>query len=187
MREEGTQEALELSKRLMPKSRTYVPIIVRGEEDKGVRFWALSYTLYKKVLNLIADEEYGDISDINEGTDLTVEHLTPVEAGNKFGKTDFTPKRHTSPLSNDSKLVEKWLNEQPKLEDLFELKSYDELKRILQEWLEGGDVNEEDNQTSTPITNKQTTQTTITTTAKTEENKPSSDVMDKFSAIFNED
>ena len=41
LRDEGTKESYELAKKLYPKMRTYAPVIVRGEEDKGVQIWGL--------------------------------------------------------------------------------------------------------------------------------------------------
>ena len=36
LRDEATKESYELAKKLYPKPRYYAPVIVRGEEDKGV-------------------------------------------------------------------------------------------------------------------------------------------------------
>ena len=40
LRDEGSKESYELAKKLYPKMRCYAPVVVRGEEDKGVRLWA---------------------------------------------------------------------------------------------------------------------------------------------------
>ncbi len=36
----------------MPKLRTYIPVIVRGEEDKGVRFYSFGKTVYQEIHRL---------------------------------------------------------------------------------------------------------------------------------------
>ena len=39
LREEYTKENYVLAKKLDAKNRIFVPVLVRGEEDKGVRLW----------------------------------------------------------------------------------------------------------------------------------------------------
>ena len=39
LRDEATKESYELAKKLYPKMRCYAPVLVRGEEEKGVRIW----------------------------------------------------------------------------------------------------------------------------------------------------
>ena len=72
LRDEGTKEAYELCKKLYPKARYYAPVIVRGEEDKGTRVWSFGKTAYKLLLGYFFDPEYGDFTDIQEGTDITL-------------------------------------------------------------------------------------------------------------------
>ena len=36
-----------------PKLRTFVPIIVRGQEGDGVRFWGFGKTVYQEILGYI--------------------------------------------------------------------------------------------------------------------------------------
>ena len=57
-----------------PKLRTFVPVIVRGEEGEGVRFWGFGKTVYQEILGYITDPDYGDITDPTSGRDLTIEY-----------------------------------------------------------------------------------------------------------------
>ena len=61
-------------KRLEPKMRTYAPVIVRGQESEGVKFWGFGKTVYQELLSIIADPDYGDITDPINGRDITVEN-----------------------------------------------------------------------------------------------------------------
>ena len=36
---EGTEDSIKMAKNLMARQRFFSPVIVRGEEDKGVRIW----------------------------------------------------------------------------------------------------------------------------------------------------
>jgi len=44
--------------------RTFAPVIVRGEESQGVKFWGFGKTVYQELLSIIADPDYGDITEI---------------------------------------------------------------------------------------------------------------------------
>ena len=61
-----------LAKKLQPKMRCYAPVIVRGEEDKGVQVWAFGKLVYQRMLGFFLDEEVGDILSPTEGFDLKV-------------------------------------------------------------------------------------------------------------------
>ena len=56
------------------KLRTFVPVIVRGEEGEGVRFWGFGKTVYQEILGYSIDPDYGDITDPSSGRDLTIEY-----------------------------------------------------------------------------------------------------------------
>ena len=71
---EGTEEATKLAKNLMARQRFFSPVIVRGEESKGVRVWGYGKTVYEQLLNLVLNPEYGDITDPETGTDLTINY-----------------------------------------------------------------------------------------------------------------
>ena len=79
LRDEGSKESYELAKKLYPKMRCYAPVIVRGEEDKGVRIWAFGKMIYQNILNFMLDEDYGDITDPHEGRAVSYTHLRAHE------------------------------------------------------------------------------------------------------------
>ena len=144
LRDEGSKESYELAKKLYPKMRCYAPVIVRGEEDKSVRLWAFGKQVYQTLLNYMLDEDYGDITDPLEGRDVRV---TCTKApGKMWATTDVRPRGKDSPLSEDSSKSKQWLDNIPDVNDLFELKTYEELERIVNEWLNGDD---EDNKEET--------------------------------------
>ena len=65
----------EMFKNMAAKNRAYIPIIKRGEEDKGIRWWSVSpRTTYKDILNHVrsALRQNVDITDATEGLDLVV-------------------------------------------------------------------------------------------------------------------
>jgi len=136
LREEGTKESYELAKKLYPKMRCYAPVVVRGEEDKGVQLWAFGKQVYQSVLGIMLDEDYGDITDPESGRDVKVRCFKP--AGKKYSETEVMPRGKASVLSTNVAQAKQWLGNIPDVSNLFEVKSSDELSKIVNDWINGG-------------------------------------------------
>ena len=155
LRDEGSKETYEMAKKLYPKMRCYAPVIVRGEEDKGVRLWAFGKQVYQSLLNYMLDEDYGDITDVESGRDI---RITCTKApGKQYATTEVRPRGKDSPLAENATQAKEWLDSIPDVNDMYELKSYEELERIINVWLQG---DEEDNSTGTFHHSSQSQQTT---------------------------
>jgi len=124
-----------LAKKLDPKTRIYAPVIVRGEESEGVQLWEFGKEIYEAFLQMAADEEVGDFSDIMSGRDIKLVTVGPESTGTAYNKTSIAPSMKTSALSEDSKQIEKWLEEQENPLDLYKPLPFDTIKQALQEWL----------------------------------------------------
>ena len=135
LREEYNKENYLLAKKLDPKNRIFVPVIVRGEEDMGVRLWQFGKQVYEELLSLAMDEEVGDYTDIVNGRDITVDTQGPESTGTPYNKSSVRIRLKTSPLSDNSSLVEEWTSTQPNPETLFKRYTFDEMKSALEKWL----------------------------------------------------
>lgn len=135
LREDGSKESYELAKKLYPKTRYYAPVIVRGEEDKGVQIWGFGKQLYQAFLGVMLDEDYGDITDPSTGRDVKV--TTVKVPGRQFPNTEILPRGSRTPLSDNKNTAKQWLDSVPKMDDAFELKTYAELEKIVNDWLTG--------------------------------------------------
>ena len=175
----GNKDEWIQGKRLEPKMRTFVPVIVRGREDEGVKFWGFGKTVYQELLGVIADPDYGDITDPTTGRDVGIERQTPAEAGNQYGKTTVRVKPNQTPITENATLLESIFENQSDLTELYTEPTYDDLKEALSNFL-----NPSDDTTGTsagvatstaPTTNTGTTTTTATKT----------DVADAFDDLFN--
>ena len=133
LREDGSKESYELAKKLYPKMRTYAPVIVRGEEDKGVQIWGFGKTVYQALLGLMLDEDYGDITDPKTGRDIKVACVK--QPGRKWAMTEVRPRGKQSNLSDSSDQASEWLGAIPNLDDIYQCKSYDELSKIVNDWI----------------------------------------------------
>jgi len=125
-----------LAKKLQPKMRCYAPVIVRGEEDKGVHVWAFGKLVYQRMLGFFLDEEVGDILSPTEGFDLKVS--ITKQPGKQFNDTTVDPARKSTPLHSDSAMAQKWLDNIPNIDDMYRLKSTQEIEAVLNNWLSGG-------------------------------------------------
>ena len=163
-------------KRLEPKMRTFAPVIVRGKESEGVKFWGFGKTVYQELLSVIADPDYGDITEAMAGRDIQIERQTPAEAGNQYGKTTVRVKPNQTPITEDKEVLTSILNNQADLTELYTEPTYDELKDVLANYLNPSDESDETTTTTT------TTQTATPT--KTEEKK-TANVEDAFDELFN--
>ena len=167
----GNKDEWIQGKRIEPKMRTFAPVIVRGEENEGVKFWGFGKTVYQELLGIIADPDYGDISDSMTGRDIVVERQTPAEAGNQYGKTTIRVKPNQTALSEDGDTLKNLLENQPDLTELYTEPSFDELKQHLGSFLNPND--------STSTEEQESSEPEMVTTEK------SSNVEDDFDKLFN--
>ena len=117
-----------------PKMRTYVPVLIRGKESEGVKLWGFGKQVYTELLGVIADPDYGDITDPMGGRDILVE-FTPSEGAGQFPKTTIRVKPNVTAMTEDKNIAEQAANNQPNLTDIFKEPSYDDLKVALENWL----------------------------------------------------
>ena len=92
LKKSGDKEQWKEGRKLEPKMRTYVPVLVRGQEAEGVKFWGMGKQVYQELLAIIADPDYGDITDLKNGRDITVEFKTAEECGKDFPETTIRVK-----------------------------------------------------------------------------------------------
>tara|TARA_R100001015_G_C4620532_1_gene177491 strand:+ start:75 stop:905 length:831 start_codon:yes stop_codon:yes gene_type:complete len=131
----GDKEDWKAAKQMEPKLRTFVPILVRGQEGEGIKFWGFGKTVYQEILGYIADPDYGDITDPKSGRDITIEYQSAEEAGTSYPVTTIRVKPNQTPLAKEADDVTKFLEGQTEITDLYSELSYDELKGVLEGWL----------------------------------------------------
>lgn len=179
----GNSDDWKLSKKLEPKMRVYVPVIVRGEEGEGVKFWGFGKQVYAELLGFISDPDYGDITGLKDGRDIVVE-FTPSEGAGTYPKTAIRVKPNQTPATEDKALADKIVSGQQEIFSIFKKVSYDELKGALENWLspdgESEDVGD------LPWENKTTTNTSTNSGPTTTTEKPKVGKTDDISKAFDE-
>jgi hypothetical protein len=138
LRASGNKEDYQLSRKLEAKMRTFAPVVVRGEEKQGVKFWGFGKTVYQELLSIIADPDYGDITDPVNGRDVVVEFLSAEETGASFPKTNIRVKPNQTAVSDEPEILE-LVKKQQDIRDIYQEQSYDDLTEILNEWLNPDD------------------------------------------------
>lgn len=130
LRGTGTKENWVLSKSYEPKLRTYVPVIVRGKEEEGVKFWGFGKQVYEAILEKMSNPDIGDITDLVEGNDLIVKFTKNPPSGKKFPETKIDVRIKKTPAVDpaNQELTAKVLD-QVDIMTLFTEPTYDELKK----------------------------------------------------------
>ena len=134
----GDTDDWKAGKKMEPKLRTFVPVIVRGKENEGVKFWGFGKTVYQDILGYIADPDYGDITDPMQGRDIVLDVVSAEESNAAYPTTTIRIKPATSKLSEDANLVQSLLDNQKNITELYQELSYAELKTVLENWLNPG-------------------------------------------------
>jgi hypothetical protein len=180
LKSSGSKEDWKMGKKLEPTMRCYAPIIVRGKEHEGIKFWGFGKTVYQELLGFIADPDYGDITDPMNGRDITVEFKAKEQTGKDYPETSIRIKPNTSPITTDKGILEK-LSSQPNINDIFKEPSYDDLMKMLQDWLNPDETKAEsaDTKSESQKTNKESIKTSSTAASSVD------DIGAAFDQLFN--
>jgi len=134
----GDTDDWKAGKKMEPKLRTFVPVIVRGKENEGVKFWGFGKTVYQDILGYIADPDYGDITDPMTGRDIVLDVTSAEESNAAYPTTAIRIKPTQTKLSDDAATMQSFLENQKNITELYSELSYAELKSVLENWLNPG-------------------------------------------------
>jgi hypothetical protein len=133
-----------IAKKLRAKPASYVAMILREQEDKGVQIWQFNSFIEGKLNAYFLDEEVGDIFDVETGFDMKVTISKDPNGKMWKGKptliSDVEASRRPSKLSDDPEQVKAWLDAVPNLFDYFKPQTAEEITEILNNWLDSDDA-----------------------------------------------
>lgn len=167
LKQSGDKEEWLLGRKLEPKMRTYVPVLVRGQENEGVKFWGFGKKVYQELLAFIADPDYGDITDLKEGRDVVVTVKSAEESGTNYAETTIRIKPKQTPATENPSVIEK-IKEQPVITELYPEPTYEDLNAQLKSYF-GESLDEPD--------------TNVADEERSSGNKPSTSIADVESAF----
>ena len=137
---EGTEESKQMAKQMFAKQRFFSPVLVRGEEGEGIKVWGYGKLAYQKLLGIVLDPDYGDITDVQDGNDLKL--MYGKQPGASYPTTDIRPRPRKSVLCDDAvggdERCTELLETIPNFETVFERKTSDEVSAILESHLSSG-------------------------------------------------
>jgi hypothetical protein len=131
----GDTDDWKAGKKMEPKLRTFAPVIVRGKESEGVKFWGFGKTVYQDILGYIADPDYGDITDPMNGRDIVLEITSAEESNAAYPTTTIRVKPSQSKVADTAEGIQSVLENQKDITELYSELSYAELKGVLENWL----------------------------------------------------
>jgi len=140
----GDTDDWKAGKKMEPKLRTFAPVIVRGKENEGVKFWGFGKTVYQDILGYIADPDYGDITDPMNGRDIVVEIQSAEDSNAAYPTTTIRVKPSQSKLAENADQIQSLLENQKNITELYSELSYSELKGVLENWLNPGSATSTD-------------------------------------------
>ena len=121
-----------LAKKLLPKMRVFAPMIIRGQEDKGVLVWSFGKIVYQRLFSFFLDEDAGDILDPENGFDLKV--TITQQPGKQYPDTAVDCKKQCK-LMNDPEQMKALLDAVPNIDDMYRQKTKEEIEAVLNAWL----------------------------------------------------
>ena len=131
---DSSDESRKMAKGLFAQPRFFSPGRVRGQESEGVKVWGYGKMAYQKLLNIVLDPDYGDITDPDEGNDLKV--MYEKTSGASYPTTDIRPRPRKSVLCDDrvggDERCAELLETVPDFTNLFERKSTEDVSAILE-------------------------------------------------------
>ena len=123
---EGDDDSKKMAKSLFSRQRFFSPVFVRGEEQNGVRVWGYGKMAYEKLLTIVLDPDYGDVTDPETGNDLKL--MYGKLPGATFPRTDIRPRPRKTILCDDAvggdERCAELLETIPEFETLFERKTF---------------------------------------------------------------
>lgn len=134
LRKSGSPAELEMCKQFYPKRRYYAPVVIRGEEEQGVKLWSFGKQIANELLQAMLGD-FGDITDVKEGRDVKVVCKQP--AGRQFVETTVTPRVGQTP-AGPPKQVKDWLSTTPNLDEIYTQSTFDEIEKRINDHLNGG-------------------------------------------------
>lgn len=126
---------------MQPKLRTYVPIIVRGREEEGVKFWGFGVQVYEQLIAALDEPEFGDITDLVNGHDIQVDFTTAEDAKKDYPETKILIKPKNRPVVDPEhpkvkEILQLITQKQQDIYDIYTPATYEELEAALEIKLE---------------------------------------------------
>ena len=141
----------EIFKKIQPKARVFIPMVERGKEADGAKYWGVTPNQAGQILNVCTDgdrlselgidrDDAAKALDVifspTKAYDLKVSFRKPGEKGNTktFPVVEIEGKIKATPVSKDKKEAEAILASVKNIKEVYPPMSSTEVKRMLDRW-----------------------------------------------------
>lgn len=132
--ETKNQVSWNLVKDMKPTTRMFLPIVVRGKEDEGVKLWAFSESIYDNIVSIILDPDYDDLCDHLLGHDIKIK-LEKPDPKRKYATTKILGASPKQTKLGTAAQIKQWTESVPDLDSFYQQKSEDEIEKMISDWL----------------------------------------------------
>lgn len=124
----SNKEDKEFSKTARKARRIFINVLNRDsdEDEEQVKVLPIGVTILKQVIDIICDPDYGDITDFEEGRDITI-----TKSGKGMNTEYSVLAKPKESVASTQFSAEELDTVMPDLDSLFTEKSYEEIKAIL--------------------------------------------------------
>jgi hypothetical protein len=132
----------DLARQIKPRARYYMNVVDRATDE--VKIFSVGVILFKKIISTILDEDYGDVTDLEEGHDFK---LNKVMEGQwpKYDQSVFRPK---ATAAGTKKQIAEWMDDLHDIHGLVKMEEYDTFKQVADTLMIGKGVPERSPNTS---------------------------------------
>jgi len=127
--------------KLANKLRVYIrgAWIILDRKDNKVKVWTSSQRVFEDLIDYLADGDFGDFTDPFKGRDIILKRETPKNGITRYTVQFLDPE----PIYESKKKIKELLESLPDL-DSFVTKSYDDLRDVLEGFVDEEDIEIED-------------------------------------------
>lgn len=120
----GRKEDEDLARQIKPRARYYMNIVDRESGD--TKILSVGVILFKKIIAAMLDEDFGDITDTENGHDFKI----VKEMDGQWPKYDQSaPRPKSSPLGSKQEIASA-MDQLHEIHDLVKLEDYEEVKNM---------------------------------------------------------
>ena len=120
----GKKEDEDLARQIKARDRYYMNVVDR--ETSEVKILSVGIILFKKMISAILDEDFGDITDLENGHDFKI----IMYKEGQWPKYDQSQPRPKSEPAGSSAEVAAWMEQLHEIQSLVKLEDYEELKTV---------------------------------------------------------
>lgn len=153
----------EIFKKIQPKARVFIPVVERGKEGDGAKFWGVTPNQAGQILEVCTDGDRLSELEISQDDaaraldvifskdkayDLKVSFKKSGEKGNttSYSQVEIKGKIKPTPLHKDKKEAEKILASVKNIREIYPEVSSAEVQKMMDRWTGSLDRNEEKTQ-----------------------------------------